>query len=176
MDIGLNGNGKAGLTTLLRPPEVKFQQGKADTCVFSGAASALQYVGDSRGATALSEMIPASAKRLDPMECLYDAIRDQTAWDVRGISEATYDVLQPRADPTCIQIKCSDGQVDHCVTTVGHWVFDANRQYALPLCQDSFDQCAGESATFFGCVRVFAFVPSKELIKALAKKRKRVEP
>ena len=176
MDNDLNGNGEGGLTTHLGRPEVKFQQGKADTCVFSGAASALQYVGDSKGATALSKMITTSAKCLDPMGELWSVVTDQTAWDVEGISEATYDVLQPRVDPTCIQIKCSDGQVDHCVTTVGHWIFDANRQYALPLCQHSFDQCAGEGATFVGCVRVFAFVPSKKLIKALAKKRKRVEP
>ena len=58
-----------------------------------GAASTLQYVGDSKGATVLGETIPASAKYLDPMEQLQIVFRGQTAWDVQGISEATYDVL-----------------------------------------------------------------------------------
>ena len=107
------------------------------------------------------------------MDELWSVVTDQTAWDVQGVSEATYDVLQPRPHPTCIQIRCSDGQVDHCVTTVGDWIFDSNLRYGLPLCQESFDFCAGDGATFVGCVRVFTFVPSKKLAKALATKRKR---
>jgi len=173
LDTDLNGNGGGGLTIHSSPPEVMFQQGNTDTCVFSGAASALQYVGDSRSAAALSEMITASAKYLDPMEQLEVVVCNQTAWDVEGISEATYDVLQPHPYPACIQIRCSDGQVNHSVTTVDQWIFDSNRQYALPLCKKSFDECAGEGATFVGCVRVFTFVPSVKLGKALAKKRKR---
>ena len=120
-------------------------------------------------------MALASAKCLDPMDQLQNTVRGQTAWDIQGTSEATYDVLRPRAYPTCIQIKCPDGQVDHCVTTARDWIFDSNLQHALPLCQGSFDQCAGKGATFVGCVRVFAFVPSKKLQKALAKKKRKRE-
>ena len=41
MQLGLNGIGKAGLTTHASPPEVKLQQGKVSSCVFFGAGSVL---------------------------------------------------------------------------------------------------------------------------------------
>ena len=168
----LNGIGKAGLTTHASPPEVKFLQGKVSSCGFSGAASALHCVGDNKGAAVLAGMARASAKCADPMDLLYRTLRAQTCWRPHGVSEGSYDVLQSCANPTCIQIKSSDGAVNHSITTVGEWVFDSNEARALPLCQASLDRCAGQDATFVGCVKVLKLIPSKKLAKALLKEHK----
>ena len=164
----LNGFGKAGLATHASPPEVRFPQGKVNSCVFSGAASALASLGDARGALVLAEVAQASAHHMDPMTFLYDTLRNNTAWDPQGVSEGTHDALQSNPNPTCIQIRCSDGAVNHSITTVGDWVFDSSEHFALPLCQESLDRCAGQGVKFVGCVRVFRLVPSVKLAKALA--------
>ena len=106
------------------------------------------------------------------MDFLEKTVCERTAWNVQGVSEGSYDVLQSCANPTCIQIKSSDGAVNHSITTVGEWVFDSNEARALPLCQASLDRCAGQDATFVGCVKVLKIIPSKKLAKALLKEHK----
>ena len=172
---GLNGIGHAGLATHAPPPEVEFEQGKASSCVFSAAASALHFIGDLKGAALLGGLLAASAKDIDPMHMLVVTLRNQTLWHVEGVSESTFDIFRSTQTPFCIQIRCSDGAVNHTIVTVGDWVFDSNEVHALPLCQESLDRCAGDGATFVGCVRVLKFEPNKKLVNALAKKRKRVD-
>ena len=90
---------------------------------------------------------------------------------------AAFDCLEPRSPyPTCILIHGSDGSTDHCITTLGDWIFDSNMPHALPLCQASLDQCVdldGEGATFKRCVKVLRMVPGKKLMKILQGQRKR---
>ena len=169
----LNGLGRAGLTTHARPPEVMFRQGKVDSCVFSGVASAFSSLGDDKGAAVLAGLAEASAQCANPMAFLEKIVCQRTAWDVQGVSEGAYDVLEAGSDATCIQIKCSDGAVNHSIVTVGEWIFDSNETSALPLCKASLDRCAGQDATFVGCVKVLKLIPSKKLVKALLKKHKK---
>ena len=89
---------------------------------------------------------------------------------------ASFDCLATRSPyPTCILIHGSDGSTDHCITTLGDWIFDSNKSHALPLCQASLDQCidlGGEGVTFMGCVKVVKLVPSKKLLAVLGKRKR----
>ena len=71
-----------------------FRQGKVDSCVFSGVASAFSSLGDDKGAAVLAGLAEASAQCANPMAFLEKIVCQRTAWDVQGVSEGAYDVLE----------------------------------------------------------------------------------
>ena len=123
-----------------------------------------------------------SVKHTDRMGYLNQIVRkEMKGWRVAGAltgdAAAAFDCLAIRSPyPTCIQIRGSDCLTPHCITTLGEWILDSNETHALPLCQESLDRCTGShinGAKFVGCVKDLKLVPSKKLVKALAKKSKR---
>ena len=163
-------------------PVVKYQQGNDSSCVFSSAASAMYAFGDGLAAKTLADRAKESIKQVNRVHFLQQTVRKELGgWDVpkvlNGDTATAFDCLANRSPyPTCILIHGSDGSTDHCNTTLGDWIFDSNKPHALPLCQASLDQCVDFNAggvTSMGCVKVVKLVPSKKLMKALQKKRKR---
>ena len=160
---------------------VKYQQGNDSTCVFSSAASAIYASGDELAAKSLASHANESITTVDRMDFLQQTVRKELkGWDVPkvlvGGAAAAFDCLAIRSPyPACIQIHGSDGSTDHCITTLGDWIFDSNKSHALPLCQASLDQCVdlgGEGVTFMGCAKVVKLVPSKKLLAVLGKRKR----
>ena len=43
--------------------------------------------------------------------------------------------------PTLILLKYFLGDIQHCVTVVGKWIFDSNFPFAVPLAKDNLSYC-----------------------------------
>ena len=143
------------------PPVIKHQQGNNPTCVFSSAASAIHAFGDELAAESLASQAKESIKQsVNRVHFLQQTVlKELKGWDVpkvlKGDAAAAFDCLATRSPyPTCILIHGTDGSTDHCITTLGDWIFDSNMPHALPLCQASLNQCVdldGEGVTFKRC-------------------------
>ena len=171
-------------------PSVKYQQGNNSTCVISSVASAMHAFGVSIGSTSVQraaeslvarakESIKQSVNRIDFLQQV--VMKELKGWRIpeqvlSGDAAATFDCLATKSlYPACILIHGSDGSTDHCITTLGDWIFDSNKSHALPLCQASLDQCVdlgGEGVTFMGCAKVVKLVPSKKLLAVLGKRKR----
>lgn len=162
----------AGLITHAGSPVIRYPQGKADTCVFSSAASALEYYGDQFGATKLAGNIDQSSKHLDPMALLHDIIDSSVVgWHCQGLRPlSTYNILEVHPLPTTVKLEGSDGSVNHAITIVAGYIFDSNESHALPLTIESLDRCVG--ARFVGCLKAIRLIPTQKLLAKLSKKRK----
>ena len=130
-------------------PVVKYQQNKAPTCLFYSFASALYYMGLEQPAKAVAS-IPRSVLN-DASLCwraLIFTMQAECGWLVpHRIQTACFD---PRVDqseyPTAITLRGKDGSVQHAVTTVGRWIFDASCTHALPLTTESLNYCCSIDA------------------------------
>ena len=162
---------------------VKYQQGTASTGVFSSAASAIYAFGDERAAESVAARAKESIKRsVNRIDFLQQTVSGEVkGWQteklIRGDAAAAFDCLATRSPyPTCILMHGSDGSTDHCIATMGNWIFDSNMSHALPLCQASLDQCVDldeKGVTFKRCVLLFRMIPSKKQMKILERRRKR---
>ena len=43
-------------------------------------------------------------------------------------------------------LESSDGQVNHGVIICNNYIFDANQEYEIPLCQEGLDYCISSPA------------------------------
>ena len=78
--------------------------------------------------------------------------------------------FKPPAGPLLLQLG-----VDHAITLVGSWLFDANLPHALPLSRESLDTIVAvthHEATFSHVARALQLMPGRSVDRHV-KKRKR---
>jgi len=62
--------------------------------------------------------------------------------------------------PVITCVKGSDGKEDHSIAIYSGWIFDANFTHALPLCQESLNECCSSDevkCTFVCFLQSFYF-------------------
>ena len=146
-------------------PEVRFQQGDKDYCVAYSAASAVYFQGDRKAAAVIYNMAALSLKQPVGVnrvkwvknEC---AQRLQPGWRTLKLPNAQQmskaDLIALLATPdvvTVMQLEDSDGNIRHCVAAYGGWLFDPNKQRAVPLDESGLDACCLSGGT---SVRAYA--------------------
>ena len=94
-------------------------------------------------------------------------VRLQPAWQPRKIKNAMeFDPLSllgaaDREDRvTVLQLVDSSGFPNHCVAIANGWIFDTNKQRALPLCEIGLDACCLGDARFKHVLAGFHLVRS----------------
>ena len=126
-----------------------YQQGRQDSCVFSSAASALFYLGETKAAHVVAAHIPASLAHGDRMTLLHDVLKSKKVKTVEVVcrfKRGRLDLLSEESpDPTTVQLLGEDGGAGHAVTIVGRWIFDATQPHALPLSRESLDECCSSA-------------------------------
>ena len=134
-------------------PAVAHPQGRKDSCVFSSAASALDFMGETKAAHVVVKRIPESLTHDNPMALLHDVLNSKnfkTVEVVGWFKRAQLDLLSEESPYlTTVQLLGEDGGVGHSVTIVGGWIFDATLPHALPLSRASLDECCSSAR---GCV------------------------
>jgi hypothetical protein len=148
-------------------PVVTFQQGSHNTCLFSGAASAVAHLGGLAEAQAIAHQSTVSMDRLDRFTFLrqfvHDNLKGWTAVDVT-IRPVPFDPLQAAVlEATVVLLEDTRGGRNHSVTIAGGWIFDANHQRALPLNMESLHFCVGFGRWFKRVYKVMRIIPGKKL-------------
>ena len=115
-------------------PRVTHLQGKWDTCVFCGAASALHENGFTIAAARLAELAAQSIPEPDRMHYLCTIIKTR----LKGFTSAPIpSSFNPMTDdsphPVVFALHGSDGSTNHAACKLGIWLFDASRPHALPF-------------------------------------------
>ena len=170
-------------------PPVKYQQGNDPTCCFSSLASALDAIGDVVAASVISSAITLSTKvtgvdatsqvhayksRIDYARCLM-ANQVKIPGGQKCCYQSmpykpgkTYDILNDISQfPTLVQLMDLRGNMQHCVTVAGKWIFNSNFPKAIPLTAKSLNDCCSEmeekdDGNGFDYVhRAIRFVPTK---------------
>ena len=141
--------GRAG-SSVRGVPAVAHQQGRKHSCVFSSAASALVFVGETKAALAVAARIPKSLAHDNPMTLLHDVVKSKqvkTMEVVQVFKRGRLDLLSgdPSPYPTTVQLLGEDGGVGHAVTIARGWIFDATLPRALPLSRASLDACCSSA-------------------------------
>jgi len=166
-------------------PKVWYQQGDKDTCVVSGLASAVHYMGEVEAASSINALADASPNKSDAdaspnksdavklvqTRCFYllqphfKTIKLKCASEFDPLSFAPSAFLKRLQLPrhayvvTVMQIVDSGGDISHCVSmTSDGWLFDSNKSQALPLTQSGLDACCLGDATFASVFKGFHLV------------------
>jgi hypothetical protein len=139
-------------------PLTKYQQNGKDTCVFASMSSALDYMEFTTLAYIVNkfekeyirfklkhnyekimgtlnyELVKTGDKKFNKT---YEKIRIRNIKDFNILHEASLHV----DDLYHVVIKGEDGSQNHCVAIINKWIFDGNYVNALPLSQESLDEC-----------------------------------
>ena len=59
--------------------------------------------------------------------------------------------------PTLLQLRGSDGGIQHAVTVVDGWIFDSAESHALELTFDNLSRCCGPGVVFQGVWQAHRF-------------------
>lgn len=152
-------------------PVVCFRQGDVDGCVPYSAASALVHAAavDTRGlpfAPSIADLqSPSDPNALKSV--LVFVNQHVAGWQAHKLHK--HDPLaNPSPDPIVLQLEDSDGDRSHAVTTLGEWIFDANKTNAVPLTKAGLDACCLGKATYKGVVRAVRLVSRKKVSELMA--------
>ena len=120
-------------------PVIRYPQGAKDTCVFSGAASAVHDYGYPHEAAQLAgEHAQASLGAKDRLVFLHDTIRQKTSGFTAHMLKGSYDPLTDDSPhPVCFAPRGSDNSTNHAVCKLGAWLYDSSRDRALPFDTDA---------------------------------------
>ena len=117
--------------------------------MFSSAASALFYLGETKAAHVVAAHIPKSLAHGDRMALLHDVLNSKKVKTVEVVCRfkcGQLDLLSEESpDPTTVQLLGEDEGTGHAVTIVGPWIFDATLPHALPLSRESLDECCSSA-------------------------------
>ena len=154
-------------------PVVKFQQGSDNTCLLSGAASAVAHLGGLAEAQAIADQRAVSMEKLDRFTFLrlfvHNSLKGWAAEKVTIRPVGSFDPLQAAVlEATVVLLEDTRGARNHSVTIAGGWIFDGNYQRALPLNMQSLHSCVGFGRWFKRVVKVMRIIPGKEVAKRLA--------
>ena len=87
-----------------------------------------------------------------------------TAFKGKNTFDILYDIS---SDVTLCQLVDSRLNDSHAVTVCDNWIFDANLEYALPLCQASLNSCLSVASPYhveFRSVKqAYRFKPPKQV-------------
>ena len=130
-------------------PQIKFRQGTSDTCMFDSFASALSYLNLKNTAMMIHHQAKNSLKRQENSEkfsFLDELLQQYEPW--LAMLKLRYnlgrlDIMNNRSlSPTVAILQSMDGACNHAVTLVGDWIFDASKEKALPISEESLNRCA----------------------------------
>jgi hypothetical protein len=138
-------------------PRLKYLQGDRKLCLYYSVASALHYLGATSLATKVAKLgdriVDGNDERYaNPrIKCMtpmrqYVMSHCSEQWEDLTLGK-DHDLLNSPISSDEIKVirLCShDGDIAHCVTIVGHWLFDSNREHAMILCRESLDWCCGD--------------------------------
>ena len=130
-------------------PNIKYQQGDHDTCVFSSLASALYHTGIISLKHAANDLHIKSKKLsggVHSLQVVKKILEERASWLCCRKLKPTFDWEKDLERNMILLgvIKDSEGTCQHAVTIFRNWVFDSTEKVALPLCQESLDCCTWE--------------------------------
>ena len=130
-------------------PEMKYQQGDHDTCVFSLLALVLYYTGISRLKEIANDLHQRSKKLSGGVHSLHlvkKIHKERASWLGCKKLKPTFDWEKDLEVNMILMgvIEDSEGSCQHAVIIFCKWVFNSNEKVALPLCQESLDCCTWE--------------------------------
>ena len=153
-------------------PVVLYQQDYLGTCVFSSAASAFAYFGDTRAAQYLSYMAEDSLSFANPFQLLCDTLRRKPfSYDCQRTKKRKHLESAQHSDVwhcyvRVVQICAEDGGIEHAVAICNGWIFDSNLKHSLPWNRESLDWCCSVATQRVGFVGYtkndYTFVPKKQ--------------
>jgi hypothetical protein len=171
-------------------PIVQYQQVGENLCAFASLSSCLHFIGFQEEASRLNIQwqdyySQASLKESHwIMELIIDQIQvDPNFYHLRSKYtwvklKQNHNILEMEGlndgDIRWVSLWSEDGGSNHAVGVVGNYIFDCNCTNALPLTQQSLDECCVNSA--FVSIRQgyhFIFKPSTHNDSKNSKKRKR---
>ena len=155
-------------------PSVHFQ-GDKPFCVSYGSASALRFVGFHQLADHLIDRADEIVDRAHEVFSsdhqiakVVQLVIKSGGWvDTPEITR--FGPLRDRSPHVTIaQLFASDGDNTHVVAIAGDWLFDSNRDFALPLTADSLDMACVGKVTFSHVSYAVRLIPGKKLLKRMA--------
>jgi hypothetical protein len=148
-------------------PSVHFQ-GDKPYCASYGPASALRHVGFGHLADHLIDCADEILSADHQIAKVVELVAKSGGWtDTPAIK--TFDPLSDRSPHvTIVQLCASDGDNTHVTAIAGDWLFDSNRQSALPLTAASLDMACVGKPTFSRVSYAVRLIPGKKLLKRIA--------
>ncbi len=162
--VGLVNNNKEDPRIVAMPdaPVVQYPQGNNDYCVSHSLASCWHhYQADRKHLGHNISQLQAHVQDLDhfkkKLKCL---LKDHEIVDIK---ENEFDPLKEHTDyPVLCVIRGDDGSVNHAVTFLRGWLYDANLALAQPVSQSILDWCC--ASKYVGVFKGFWFVPTSHNI------------
>ena len=122
---------------------VKYQQGYNPYCLHYSFASAMHHVGLRDISFAIADLARKNTGIAENWKSLVQEMRDRMGW--LQCTKFTKGRLDPLTNisiyPTLLILQGENGSIDHAVTTVGEWLFDANRRHAERITKELLDWC-----------------------------------
>ena len=130
-----------------KAPRIRYRQlDGMDLCVPKALASVLYALGFKRSADLINDFGESNMAggvvdtlkqvRMKAIECLPSWLR------VSEINSLSAIDFRPSRCILLGVIASSDGHTSHAIATHGGYIYDANEEYAIPLCQEGLDYCA----------------------------------
>ena len=130
-----------------KAPRIRYRQlDGMDLCVPKALASVLYALGFKRSADLINDFGESNMAggvvdtlkqvRMKAIECLPSWV-----W-VSEINSLSAIDFRPSRCILLGVIASSDGHTSHAIATHGGYIYDANEEYAIPLCQEGLDYCA----------------------------------
>jgi hypothetical protein len=135
-------------------PRCLFKQESESTCATSSMACAMAFLGYQDEAAAVFQFGEKDANNETSTESSSRILERMIQFIQRNLKSFNralghkklprdHDILIPgEKNNLCIVVlRSADGATNHAVATVNEWIFDANEDYAMPLSQDSLNEC-----------------------------------
>ena len=172
LSTGSSRGGEKAPSHLLTNVKVRFPQGEANLCLIKSMASAINYMGLSKGAVSLNGQkqeyleLPGSAafrllqehmKKYVPEVGIGVTMKIPKAYGTGSQKQRRKDisiqelVRDVSPYPTFVIPKPVDYDVGHAIAVVDDLIFDSTQDYALKLCKASLDWICGEG----GCDSIY---------------------
>jgi hypothetical protein len=129
---------------------IRYKQENTCGCLFLSLASALHFVGFGITASVIATAAPQYGATCIPGIDNWTHLQTLMKQHMKFLKPITLpsrvDLLEEKSDfPTVVTLMSSEGSVQHAITIICNIIFDANCDFAMPLCKESLDYCCSTS-------------------------------
>ena len=136
-----------------------------ETCCFSSLSAAYELLGDKKAHKVIHDNIDESLKKNPFNFAMYLLRNKDMNIQVKKYGWMQHKILEERSPwPTICQLLGDDGSINHCITTMGDFVFESNSDHVKDLSKETLNWCVStdkEKCNFLGVVRAMRFSHAK---------------
>ena len=141
--------------------QIHIEKQTKETCCFSSLCAAYKLLGDKEAYKVIHANIDESLTK-DPFNfAMYLLRNSRLNICVEKFGWMQHDILEDKSRwPTMCQLLADDGTVNHCITTMGDFMFESNSDHPKEISKEFLDWCVStdeEKCRYMGVVRAMRF-------------------